>query len=90
MKVVKIGAVWCPGCIVMKPRWQKIEKENPWLKTEYYDYDNDRKKIKKYLGQEEKLPLFIFLDKNNNEIDRKYGEISEKEIINLLNKYKAK
>lgn len=90
MKVIKIGAVWCPGCIVMKPRWQKIEKENPWLNTQYYDFDNDKEKIKNYLSEKEKLPLFIFLNKKNEEIDRKYGELSEKEILNLLEKYKDK
>jgi len=34
MKVLKIGAVWCNGCLVMKPRWEELEKENPWLETE--------------------------------------------------------
>lgn len=29
MKVVKIGAPWCASCIIMKPRWQEIEQENP-------------------------------------------------------------
>lgn len=42
MKVLKIGAVWCNGCLVMRPRWQEIEKENPWLKTEYFDFDEDK------------------------------------------------
>ncbi|NCC70988.1 thioredoxin, partial [bacterium] len=37
LKVLKFGAVWCPGCLIMKPRWEEIEKENIWLKTEYYD-----------------------------------------------------
>jgi len=25
MKVLKFGAVWCPGCLVMRPRWAEIE-----------------------------------------------------------------
>ena len=41
MKVLIFGAVWCPGCIIMKPRWKKIEEELTWLQTEYYDYDQD-------------------------------------------------
>ena len=45
MKVIKIGAVWCNGCLVMRPRWQEIETENPWLTTEYFDFDQDSTKI---------------------------------------------
>ena len=41
MKVLIFGAVWCPGCIIMKPRWKKIEEELTWLQTEYYNYDQD-------------------------------------------------
>ncbi len=41
MKVLKFGAVWCSGCLVMRPLWQDIEAENPWLKTEYDDFDED-------------------------------------------------
>jgi len=25
MKVLKFGAVWCSGCLVMRPRWRSIE-----------------------------------------------------------------
>jgi thiol-disulfide isomerase/thioredoxin len=86
MKVIKIGAVWCPGCLVMKPRWEKIEKQLPWLKTEYYDYDQDEEKIKKYHLKEDKLPVFIFLDKNNQEFLRLTGEYSEKKLIEIVQK----
>ena len=34
-------------------------------------------------------PIFIFLDKNEQEVERKQGEISEKEILDLINKYKS-
>ena len=40
MKVIKIGASWCAGCRVMKPRWEEIEKENPWLETEFISLDD--------------------------------------------------
>jgi len=45
MKVLKFGAEWCSGCIVMKPRWQEIEKIYPWLETKYYDFDIDKEQI---------------------------------------------
>lgn len=87
MKVIKIGAVWCSGCVFMKPRWEKAEKNNSWLETEYYDYDNDYKIIEKYnIG--DRIPVFIFLDKNEAEVTRIIGEISYKKIIELISKYR--
>lgn len=88
MKVIKIGAVWCSGCLVMKPRWQKIEKESPWLKTEYFDYDQDSSKIKKYNIDQGILPVFIFLDKKGKIIDKLQGEVDEKTLIKKIEEYR--
>ncbi|MFW0862199.1 MAG: thioredoxin family protein [Candidatus Komeilibacteria bacterium] len=88
MKILKFGAVWCPGCLVMRPRWEKIEKENDWLNTEYFDIDEFPEVKEKYELKE--YPTFIWLDKNEQEIDRRQGEISEDEILDLINKYKEK
>ena len=90
MKVIKIGAEWCNGCIVMRPRWQKIERENPWLETEYYDYDADKEIVERYGLEEGTLPTFIFLDKNDAELTRIHGEIPEKEIIQIIEENKEK
>ncbi len=87
MKVLKFGAVWCQGCIFMKPRWKKLEEKNPWLHTEYYDYDNDKEMVKKY-NINDKLPTFVFLDKDNNEFLRLYGEIEEDKLQKILNENK--
>lgn len=86
MKVLKFGAKWCLGCVVMKPRWQEIEKENPWLETEFYDFDENPDMAKKY--DIKKLPEFVFLDKNGEEITRMHGEISKEKIIDAINQYK--
>ncbi len=88
MKVLKIGAVWCPGCIVMRPRWQEIEKENPWLKTEYYEYDDSPEVVAKYGLKGENLPVFIFLNKDGEEIKRLIGEVSKKDLLKLIEEYK--
>jgi thiol-disulfide isomerase/thioredoxin len=89
MKVLKFGAVWCPGCIVMKPRWQKIETELPWLETQYFDYDQDKVMVEKYnIGRD--IPVFIFLDKEGNEFNRMKGEIDKKDLIKFLEENKNK
>ncbi|MFA7120157.1 MAG: thioredoxin family protein [Bacilli bacterium] len=83
MKILKFGALWCPGCLIMKPRWEEIEKENTWLKTEYYDYDKNKEVVDKWnIGSI--LPVFIFVDKDNDEFLRLIGEQSKKKLINLI------
>lgn len=87
MKVLKFGAVWCNGCLVMRPRWAEIEKENPWLKTDYFDFDQDKDMVEKYQIDSGVLPVFIFLDKDGQEITRLSGEIERRELIQAINKY---
>lgn len=89
MKILKFGAVWCPGCLVMRPRWAEIEKENSWLNTSYYDFDNDKEAVEKH-NIDDKLPAFIFLDKNENEIIRLTGEISKNELLKIISQNKDK
>ncbi len=90
MKVIKIGAVWCNGCLVMRPRWQEIEAQLTWLKTEYYDFDQDLDKIKNYRIESGTLPVFIFIDSQGQEITRVNGEVEKNELIRLINLYKDK
>lgn len=89
MKVIKFGAVWCPGCLVMRPMWQEIEKENPWLKNEYYDYDQDKEAVQKW-NVDETLPTFVFVDKDEKELFRLQGERSKRELLKLLLENKDK
>jgi len=89
MKVLKFGARWCLGCTIMRPRWKEIEDENSWLNTEYYDYDKDKTQIKKYNINNE-LPVFVFLNKSNEEIERVTGTLSKEQITKLITKHKNK
>jgi thiol-disulfide isomerase/thioredoxin len=89
MKVLKFGAIWCSGCLVMKPRWKEIETENPWLKTQYFDFDKDKNMVEKY-KVDESLPVFIFLDNEENEFLRLNGEISKEKLIEIIGQNKEK
>lgn len=89
MKVLKFGAEWCSGCIIMKPRWKEIEGELPWLKTEYYDFDKDKEMVENYKINQN-LPVFIFLNKDGKEIERLSGEPSKKELLKLIEEHKDK
>lgn len=87
MKVLKFGAVWCSGCLIMKPRWKEIEGENPWLKTEYYEFDDSKEMVEKY-KIDKTLPTFVFLDKNGNEFLRLNGEIEKDKLLEIINQNK--
>lgn len=89
MKIIKFGAEWCAGCLVMKPIWQEIEEETPWLETEYYDYDQNQEAAKKYQVNEI-LPTFVFLDKENQEILRLTGELPKEELMSIIEEHKEK
>lgn len=84
MKLVKVGAVWCPACLVMSSKINKIVgKYN--LELINYDYDIDKDKIDKYnIGKI--LPELILLDDNNVEIKRLIGEQS----LNKLEEFVGK
>ncbi len=85
MKVLKFGAVWCPGCLVMKPRWKEIEVEHPWLETEYHDFDQEKDIVEKYQITDT-LPTFVFLDKEGKEFLRLNGEVEKNELVETINK----
>ena len=81
MRVVKINAIWCSGCLVMNKIWKNINKDNN-INTLDLDYDMDEEEVSKY-NVGDILPVFIFFD-GDKEIDRVIGEISEKEMLNKL------
>jgi hypothetical protein len=74
----------------MRPRWEELEKENKWLKTEYYDYDFDVKKIKKYIKGKDELPIFIFLDQTGKELMRLNGEVEKEKLEKLIEELRDK
>lgn len=71
MRVIKISALWCPGCLVMNNICKRICQENDYELLEL-DYDFDEEGVKKYnVGNI--LPVLIF-EKNNKEVLRIVGE----------------
>lgn len=88
MKVLKIGADWCPECVIMRPRWEEIEKIMPDLQTEYADYDKQTEIKEKY--QIDHVPTFIFLDKDGRELHRVRGLAEKDELMEIINRIKDK
>ena len=86
MKIIKIGAIWCPGCLVMKKVWKNIMNDHPDLDIVELDYDMHSSEVSKY-NPGKILPIVIFLDKDNNELERLIGEQSEDDLRRVIDKY---
>lgn len=95
MTILKFGASWCSGCLIMKPRWAKIEEAYrqhgiTWT-SHFFDFDDTssdtQQALLKYNIQNNKgvLPVFVWLDENNNETERLSGEVSEEKLVKTIN-----
>ena len=85
MKVIKFGAIWCPACLIMRPRYNKVLNNYTDIESIEYDYDMDSDMVDNYkVGKI--LPEVIILDDNNNEQIRIIGEVKEEEILNIISK----
>jgi thiol-disulfide isomerase/thioredoxin len=82
MKIVRINALWCSGCLYMKKVWKEVEKVYPNLDIEQYDYDMDEDIVKTY-NPGEILPVTIFY-KDGNEYKRLIGEKNVDEITKVI------
>ena len=84
MKIIKIGAVWCPGCLVMNKVWNNISKDYTDLEIDSLDYDMDD--ISKYnVGNV--LPVIIFLNNEGLELERLVGEQKEDLLRDKIDRY---
>ena len=81
MKVVKINAIWCSGCLVMNNVWNKVlDRYN--IETIELDYDMDEEEVLKY-NPGDILPVFIFF-KDGEEVERVVGEISYNKMEKII------
>ena len=81
MKIVKIGALWCPACLIVNKSILKLKEEYNLI-VEEYDYDFDEEEVKKYsVGST--LPILIFY-KDNKEYKRLIGEVSKEKIEEVI------
>lgn len=88
MKIIKIGAIWCPGCLVMKKVWNRIYEKFPDLDIVELDYDMDSDIVQVY-NPGKVLPVVIFMD-SDNELGRLIGEQKEDIIIQKIEEYSDK
>lgn len=84
MKIIKIGAMWCPACIIMNKFWNKVKEEFKNIEFIDYDLDMDEEKIESYqVGNV--LPVIIAIN-NGIEKSRLIGEKKEEEVLEFIRK----
>ena len=86
MKIIKIGAIWCPACLIMNKIWKQIKLDYSNLDIKELDYDMDSDEVSVY-NPGKVLPVVIFLDKNGSELERIIGEVSKEQLEEKINEY---
>ena len=84
MEIIKIGALWCPACLITNNALDKINK-NYNISIKNLDYDFDEEEVSKY-NVGETLPVLVII-KDGKEVDRLIGEKNYKEIEEVIKKY---
>lgn len=79
MKIIRIGAVWCSSCLIMKSRFNDLLKDKDMEIIEY-DYDNATDIMNKYGIDTDILPIYIREDNSKCII----GEKNKKEILEFI------
>lgn len=78
MRIIRIGAIWCSSCIIMKSKFNSIAS-NYDIEVIDYDYDFNPDMVEKYqVG--DILPVYI--NESNN--TRIIGEVSKEDIIKFI------
>lgn len=86
MKIIKIGALWCPACLITNKALDKFISENNDVELINLDYDFDEEIVKKYnVGTT--LPVLIF-EENNIELFRLTGEKNYDEIVKAVGEFR--
>ncbi len=78
MRMIRFTALWCPSCLFMRPRWDKVFAAYPDVPILTYDFDECPEEVAHWkIGPI--LPVLI-LEEDGKEITRLTGEKSIKEL----------
>lgn len=79
MKIEKYGASWCGPCKMLDKTLEQLPKE---IKIVKFDADEDEELfIEKGIKS---VPVLIFYDDNDNEVNRLIGAVALNKIIDII------
>ncbi len=79
MKIIKVGAMWCPSCIITNKYWKEIKSNYSDIEFIDLDIDFDSSEVEKY-NVGDKLPVVIIFD-GDKEVKRIIGEKKKEEML---------
>ena len=83
MKIIKIGAVWCPSCIIVNKHFKVLKEKYKDFEFIDLDIDMDEEETKEYnVGNI--LPVIVIKNKKDEEIKRIIGEVTEEKLLNEI------
>lgn len=85
-KVLKFSAAWCGPCKVLKKTLDEMESVKPLL--EEVDIEENEDLCLKYNIRN--VPVLVFLDENDNEIERLVGNLPKNKIEETINNIEKK
>ena len=71
MKIIKIGALWCPTCIIMKSKLKELAMSRPRLIVNFVDIDESPEIKQRYAIED--VPTIIVLDDADNVVEKFQG-----------------
>jgi len=80
--ILYFSAPWCGPCKVMSPLVEQMEKEGK-IRVKKVNVDYDASLTQKY--NVKNIPTMILTDLKGNELGRKIGSLSEKQILDFYN-----
>lgn len=87
MKIIIFSALWCPSCLIMVSRYQRLKEEFSHLEFIEYDFDTNKDEATKYKPGKI-LPTLIVLNQKDEEVTRVVGEKSYKKLKHFINDIK--
>lgn len=72
MKIITVSAIWCPSCLIMRPRFESVAQKYSNIELKTYDLDFDEEVLAYNVGHI--LPVFIIFDDKGTELGRLIGE----------------
>lgn len=86
MKLKVASALWCPACLIVHSRINKLSKKYPELAIEFVDIDMQPEQAKEF-DPVDVLPVFLLVNQEGTIIKRLTGELSKKQLVKEFFEY---
>lgn len=86
-KIEKFGAVWCGPCKILDRTLEQMVSSNKLEGIEVIKYDVDDYEDLASEKNIRNVPVIIYYDENNKEMERSVGALPANAILNIIDKW---